>query len=170
MPQIHVAAAVNGHVRSQIRESSVPAIVVEKFEASSDAFDEFHVVQAGTDLSRMYRVTYQPKPGSTLIVEPGTYDIAARTKWWNVPPAGNVDVNEGTVAKINPNPVVGSIVVDPLTRKGFPEIKEIIVFDAGTSGRRLIRQRTEKPGAMLPIPACTMMCNAKLRAAENSFS
>jgi hypothetical protein len=45
--------------------------------------------------------------------------------------------------------------VDPLTRKGFPEIKEVIVFDAGKTGRRLIRQRTEKPGAILPIIAGT---------------
>jgi hypothetical protein len=67
--------------------------------------------------------------------------------------AGNVEIKDGTMARINPNPVLGSIVVDPLTRKEFPEIKEIVVFDAGTTGRRLIRQRTDKPGAMLPIPA-----------------
>jgi hypothetical protein len=59
------------------------------------------------------------------------------------------------MARINPNPILGSIVVDSLTLKGFPEIKEVIVFDAGTTGRRLIRQRTEKPGAMLPIPVGT---------------
>src|SRR5262249_19621553 len=68
---------------------------------------------------------------------------------------GNVDVKDGTMARINPNAILGSIVVDPLTRKGFPEIKEVILFDAGTTGRRLIRQRTEKPGAVLPIIAGT---------------
>src|SRR5438093_12127338 len=75
------------------------------------------------------------------------------------------------MARINPNTILGSIIVDPLTRQGFPEIKEVVVFDAGTTGRahvagttgrahvagtpRLIRQRTDKPGAMLPIPAGT---------------
>ena len=140
----------------KFEESAVPAIVVEKFEASPDAFDEFNVVQAGTDLSGMYSVKYQPKPGSTVVVEPGTYDIVASTKGGGTfLLAGNVEIKDGTMARINPNPVLGSIVVDPLTRKEFPEIKEVIVFDSGTTGRRLIRQRTDKPGAMLPIPAGT---------------
>ena len=140
----------------KFEKSAVPAIVVEKFEPSPDALDEFNVVQAGTDLSGMYPVKYQPKPGSTVVVEPGAYDIVARTKGGGTfLLAANIEVKEGTVARIDPNPILGSILVDPLTRKGFPEIKEIIVFDAGTSGRRLIRQRTEKPGAMLPIPAGT---------------
>jgi hypothetical protein len=140
----------------KFEKSSMPAIVVEKFEPSPDALDEFHIVQAGTDLGGMYRVKYQPKPGSTVIVEPGTYDIVAKTKGGGTfLVAGNVEVKDATTARINPNPVLGSIVVDPLTRKGFPEIKEIIVFEAGTTGRRLIRQRTEKAGAMLPIPAGT---------------
>jgi hypothetical protein len=140
----------------KFEKSAVPAIVVEKFEGSPDALDEFHVVQAGTDLNGMYRVKYQPKPGSTVVVEPGTYDIVARTKGGGTfLLAGNVEVKDGTMARINPNPVLGSIVVDPLTRKEFPEIKEVVVFDAGTTGRRPIRQRTDKPGAMLPIPAGT---------------
>ena len=140
----------------KFEKSSVPAIVVEKFESSPDALDEFHVVQAGTDLSGMYQVKYQPKPGSTVVVEPGAYDVVAKTKGGGTfLLAGNIEMKEGTMARINPNAVLGSIVVDPLTRKGFPEIKEVIVFDAGTNGRRLIRQRTEKPGAMLPIPAGT---------------
>jgi hypothetical protein len=140
----------------KFEKSSVPAIVVEKFEASPDALDEFHIVQAGTDLSGTYRVKYQPKPGSTVIVEPGTYDIVARTKGGGAfLVVGNVEIKDATTARINPNPVLGSIVVDPLTRREFPEIKEVVVFDAGTDGRRLIRQRTDKPGAMLPIPAGT---------------
>jgi len=140
----------------KFEKSSMPAIVVEKFEPSPDALDEFHVVQAGTDLGGMYRVKYQPKPGSTVLVEPGTYDIVAKTKGGGTfLLTGNIEVKEGTMARINPNPILGSIVVDPLTRKGFPEIKEIIVFEAGTTGRRLIRQRTKKPGEMLPIPAGT---------------
>jgi hypothetical protein len=140
----------------KIEKSAVPAIVVEKFEPSPDALDEFHVVPAGTDLSGMYQVKYQPKSGSTVVVEAGNYDIVARTKGGGTfLLAGNVEVKEGTMARINPNPVLGNIVVDPLTRKEFPEIKEIVVFESGTSGRRLIRQRTDKPGAMLPIPAGT---------------
>src|SRR5207249_2354061 len=102
----------------------------------------------------MYQVKYQPKPGSTVVVEPGTYDVVARTKGGGTYLlAGNVEVKDGTMARINPNTILGSIIVDPLTRKGFPEIKEVVVFDAGTP--RLIRQRTDKPAAMLPIPAGT---------------
>ena len=147
----HAATAMSA---VKFEKSSVPAIAVEKFEPSPDALDEFHVVQAGTDLSGMYQVKYQPKPGSTVVVEPGTYDIVAKTKGGGTfLLAGNIEVKDGTIAKINPNPILGSIVVDPLTRKGFPEIKEVIVFDAGKTGRRLIRQRTDMPGAILPIPA-----------------
>ena len=92
----------------KFEKSSVPAIVVEKFEPSPDALDEFHVVQAGTDLSGTYQVKYQPKPGSTVVVEPGTYDIVARTKGGGTfLLAGNIEVKDGTIAKINPNPVLG---------------------------------------------------------------
>ena len=147
----------------KFEKSSVPAIVVEKFDGPPDALDEFHVVKAGTNLRGMYQVKYQPKPGSTVVVEPGTYDVVARTKGGGTYLlAGNVEVKDGTMARINPNPVLGSIIVEPLTRQGFPEIKEVVVFDAGTTGRahvagtpRLIRQRTDKPAAMLPIPAGT---------------
>jgi len=140
----------------KFEKSAVPAIVVEKFESSPDAFDQFNIVQAGTDLSGTYRVKYQPKPGSPVVVEPGNYDIVATTKGGGTfLLAGNVEVKEGTTARINPNPVLGGNIVDPLTRKEFPEIKELVVFESGTSGRRLIRQRTGKPGATLPIPAGT---------------
>lgn len=157
-PSVKGASVPPATVTSVVKfeKSSVPAIVVEKFEASPDALDEFHIVQAGTDLSGTYRVKYQPKPGSTVIVEAGTYDIVARTKGGGAfLVAENVEVKDATTARINPNPVLGSIVVDPLTRKEFPEIKEVVVFDAGMTGRRLIRQRTDKPGAMLPILAGT---------------
>jgi hypothetical protein len=138
----------------KFEKSAMPAIVVEKFDGPPDALEEFHLVEGGTDLSGTYRVKYQPKPDNALVVEPGTYDVLAKTSGGGTfLLLGNVEVKEGTMARINPNAILGSIVVDPLTRKGFPEIKEIIVFDAGTTGRRLIRQRTEKPGAILPIIA-----------------
>ncbi len=140
----------------KFEKSSVPAIVVEKLSGPANALDEFHIVEGGTDLGGTYRVKYQPKPDSTLIVEPGTYDVVARTSGGGTfLLLGNVEVKDGTIARINPNAILGSIVVDPLTRKRFPEIKEVIVFDAGTTGRRLIRQRTEKPGVVLPIIAGT---------------
>jgi hypothetical protein len=140
----------------KFEKSSVPTIVVEKFDGPPDALNEFHIVKGGTDLSGTYRVKYQPKPDSTLVVEPGTYDVVAKTSGGGTfLLLGNVEVKDGTMARINPNAILGSIVVDPLTRKGFPEIKEVIIFDAGKTGRRLIRQRTEKPGAMLPIIAGT---------------
>ena len=147
----HAATATSA---VKFEKSSVPAIVIEKYDGPPDALDEFHIVEAGTDLSGTYRVKYQAKQGNTLVVEQGTYDLVARTSGGGTfLLARNVEVKDGTMARINPNTVLGSIVVDPLTRKGFPEIKEVIIFDAGTTGRRLIRQRTEKPGAMLPIIA-----------------
>ena len=140
----------------KFEESSMPAIVVEKFDGPPDALDEFQIVEGGVDLGGTYQVKYQPKPDSTLVVEPGTYDVVATTKGGGTfRLLENVEVKDGTVARINPNAILGSIVVDPLTRKGFPEIKEVIVVDAGTTGHRLIRQRTEKTGAMLPITAGT---------------
>jgi len=140
----------------KFEKSSMPAIVVEKFDGPPDALDEFHIVKGGTDLAGTYQIKYQPKPDTALVVEPGTYDVLAKTSGGGTfLLLGNVEVKDGTMARINPNAVLGSIVVDPLTRKGFPEIKEIIVFDAGKTGRRLIRQRTKKPGAILPIIAGT---------------
>ena len=141
----------------KFEKGSVPAIVVEKFEPSPDAFD-VHVVQAGTNRSQ-----YQPKPGSTVIVEPGTYDIMAETKGGGTfLLAKNVEVKDGTMARINPNPVLGSIIVDPLTRKGFPKIREVIIFDSRATGGRLIRQRTDKLGTILPIPAGTYDVECKM--------
>ena len=140
----------------KFEKSSVPAITVEKFDGPPDALDEFHLVEGGTDLGGTYRIKYQPKPNTALVVEPGTYDVVAKTNGGGTfLLLGNVEVKDGTAVRINPNAILGSIVVDPLTRKGFPEIKEVIVFDAGKTGRRLIRQRTEKPGAILPIIAGT---------------
>ena len=140
----------------KFEKSSMPAIAVEKFDGPPDTLDEFHLVEGGTDLGGTYRIKYQPKPDTALVVEPGIYDVVAKTSGGGTfLLIGKVEVKDGTAARINPNAILGSIVVDPLTRKGFPEIKEVIVFDAGTTGRRLIRQRTQKPGAMLPIPAGT---------------
>jgi hypothetical protein len=140
----------------KFEKSSVPAITVEKFDGPPDALDEFHIVEGGTDLGGTYQIKYQPKPDTALVVEPGTYDVMAKTNGGGTfLLLENLEVKEGTMARINPNAILGSIVVDPLTRKGFPEIKEVIVFDAGKTGRRLIRQRTEKPGAILPIIAGT---------------
>jgi len=160
----HPSTATSG---LKFEKSTVPAIVLEKFDGPPDA--EFHIVEGGTDLGGIYRVKYQPKPDSTLVVEPGTYDVVARTSGGGTfLLLRNVEVKDGTMARINPNAILGSIVVDPLTRRGFPEIKEVIVFDAGTTGRRLIRQRTEKPGAVLPIIAGTY--DVECKTADGSGS
>ena len=60
-------------------------------------------------------------------------------------------MKDGQRARINPNPLLGSILVEPLTRQGFPAIKEVLVFEAGTKGSRLVFQRTDKLGVTLPI-------------------
>lgn len=51
----------------KFEKSAVPAIAVEKFESSPDAFDQFNIVQAGTDLSGTYRVKYQPNRVAPLL-------------------------------------------------------------------------------------------------------
>ena len=37
--------------------------------------------------------------------------------------ARSIDVKDGNVYGFNPNPMLGSILVEPLTRRGFPAIK-----------------------------------------------
>ena len=95
---------------------------------------------------------YKPRLGSPVIVEPGKYDVVFRAAGGGAfVLTRNVEVKEGTRVRINPNALLSNIVVEPLTRKGFPEIKELTVFEAGTTGYRLILQRTDRLGVALPI-------------------
>ena len=87
-----------------------------------------------------------------MIVEPKTYDVLVKTSGGGVfLLAANVNVKESTLVRINPNALVGAIEVRPLTRKGFPELKEIVFVDRATGNSRLIRQSTAALGVTLPI-------------------
>ncbi len=133
-------------------KSPVPAILIERLEGHGDALKAIHVVEGGTKLGGNYSVKYSLTPDSPTLVDPGTYDVLFKTTGGGTfVVARGIEVKDGKRARINPNPMLGSILVEPLTRKGFPAIKELFVFEAGTKGFRLIFQRTDRLGVSLPI-------------------
>jgi len=137
---------------TMMEASSVPAITIENLTSDPAALSEMHVVASGSASSSFYSIKYQPKPGSTVLVEPGKYDVLVKTGGGGLfVLAKDIDVKEGTIAKINPNEILGSLTVDPLTRKGFSEIKELFVVEPGSGASRPIRQWTDKLGVSMPI-------------------
>jgi hypothetical protein len=60
-------------------------------------------------------------------------------------------VREGTLTHINPNPLVGGIAVEPVSKKGFPLIKKLQFIDRSSGDKRLLAQQTDKLGVTLPI-------------------
>lgn len=146
----------------KVESSSLPTIVIEPLTAAPAALKEMHIVESGTKLGSTYRVKYSVEPGSSTIVEPGKYDVFFKS-------SGNgtfvlttdLEVKEGTQVRINPAALVGYLQVEPLTRQGFPAIKEVTVFQAGTTGYRLIFQRSENPGELMPITPGTYDIAAK---------
>jgi hypothetical protein len=131
---------------------SVAALVVEPPSKNGEALQQIHVVNSGAGSGGgSYSIKYQPTPGSTVLVEPGKYDVLVKTGGGGLfTLAKDVVIKEQTTARINPNAVLGTLIIEPLNRKEFPQIKELFVVDTG-SGRRLIRQWTDKLGAALPI-------------------
>ena len=135
-----------------VEKSPVPAILIERLEGPRDALKEIHVVEGGTKLGGMYTVRYSLTPDSPTLVDPGTYDVLFKTAGGGTfVLARSIDVKDGQRVRINPNPLLGSILVEPLTRRGFPAIKGLLVFEAGTTGSRLVFQQTETLGVPLPI-------------------
>ena len=66
-------------------------------------------------------IRYQPEQGTPVLVEPKAYDLVVRTAGGGLfLLAANVNVKEGTLARINPNALAGGVEVRPLTRKGCP--------------------------------------------------
>ena len=148
--------------------SAVPAIQVDAFDAGFAKVEGIHVVDTGAGTGGgSYSIRYQPEPGTPVIVEPKTYDVLVKTSGGGVfLLAANVNVKESTLVRINPNALVGAVEVRPLTRKGFPELKEIVFVDRATGNRRLIRQSTAALGVTLPIAAADAVEEAQLRAAD----
>ena len=146
-----VTFASGAGVRTE--NSAAPAIQVDAFDAGFAKVEDIHVVDAGAGSGGgSYSIRYQPEPGTPVLVEPKTYDVLVKTSGGGVfLLAANVNVKEGTLARVNPNALVGAIEVRPLTRKGFPELKEIVFVDRATGNSRLIRQSTATLGVTLPI-------------------
>jgi hypothetical protein len=146
----------------KVESSSLPTIVLDPLTAAPAALKEVHIVESGTKLGSSYRVKYSVEPGNPTIVEPGKYDVVFKsTGGGTFVLAANVEVKEGTQVRVNPAALVGYLQVEPLTHPGFPAIKEVTVFQAGTSGYRLIFQRSENAGELMPIAPGTYDVAAK---------
>jgi tetratricopeptide (TPR) repeat protein len=131
--------------------SSLPAMLIDPLATNPEDVKEIHVVKAGTSLDR-YHVQYSLKPGTPTLVDPANYDIIFKSAGGgNFILAKGVVVKEGQRARINPNILLGTLMIEPSTRKGFPAIKEVQVFQSGTTGYRLIFQQSDKLGVPLPI-------------------
>jgi len=86
-------------------------------------------------------------------MEHGAYDVLMKVSSFGAGfvLASNVVVREGTLIHINPNPLVGGIGVEPVSKKGFPLIKNLQFIDRSSGDKRLLAQETEKLGVTLPI-------------------
>jgi len=133
--------------------SAVPAMTIDALSAPYESLDEIHVIAHGTPVSGSYQVKYQPQPGTTVVMEPGAYDVLMKVSSSGAGfiLASNVVVREGTLTHINPNPLVGGIAVEPVAKKGFPLIKTLQFGDRSSGDKRLLAQETDKLGVTLPI-------------------
>lgn len=136
-----------------VEPSSVTAILIDRFEISPEGVKEIQVVKKGGATGRYYYdVEYRLKPENATIVAPGAYDIVIEsTGGGTFHLINGLEVKESQVVRINPNILLGAIMVEPLTRKGYPVIKEIKVLETGTTGKRDIHQQATKLGVPLPI-------------------
>jgi hypothetical protein len=131
--------------------SAVPAMTIDALSAPYEALGEIHVIAHGTPVSGSYQVKYRPQPGTTVVMEPGAYDVLMNSHGAGFVLASNVVVREGTLTHINPNPLVGGIGVEPVSKKGFPLIKNLQFIDRSSGDERLLAQQTDKLGVTLPI-------------------
>ena len=132
--------------------SAVPAMTIDPVSAPYEAPDRIDIVAHGTSLHGRYEIKYQPKPGVTVVAEPGAYDVLMNAGEAVFLVASNVVVREGTLTRINPNALVGGIAIEPVRKPGFPAIKKLVFLDRASGEReRLITQQTEKLGVTLPI-------------------
>jgi hypothetical protein len=133
--------------------SAVPAMTIDAVSAPYEAPGEIHVIAHGTPVNTSYQVKYRPEPGTTVVMEPGAYDVLMKVSSYGAGfvLASNVVVREGTLTHINPNPLVGGIAVEPVSKKGFPLIKKLEFIDRSSGDKRLLAQQTDKLGVTLPI-------------------
>jgi hypothetical protein len=128
-------------------------MTIEALSTPYESPGEIHVIAHGTPLSGSYQVKYRPEPGTTVVMEPGAYDVLMKASSYGAGflLASNVVVREGTLTHINPNPLVGGIAVEPVSKKGFPLIKNLQFIDRSSGDKRLLAQQTDKLGVTLPI-------------------
>jgi len=126
-------------------------MTIDALSAPYESAVEIHVVAHGTPMGGSYQVKYKPQPGTTVVMEPGAYDVLMNNRGAAFVLASNVVVREGTLTHINPNPLVGGIGVEPVSKKGFPLIKSLQFIDRSSGDKRLIAQQTDKLGVTLPI-------------------
>ena len=137
----------------RIESSVVPAMIIAPLSAPYEAPGEIHVIAHGTPVSGSYQVRYRPEPGTTVVMEPGAYDILMKASSYGAGflLASNVVVREGTLTHVNPNALVGGVAIEPISNKGFPLIKKLEFVDRASGDKRLLAQQTEKLGITLPI-------------------
>ncbi len=131
--------------------SAVPAMIIDALSAPYQAPDQIHVIEHRTEVGGSYQVKYQPQPGATVVMDPGAYDVLMKVGSAGFVLASNVVVREGTLTHINPNLLVGGIGVEPVTKRGFPLIKNLQFVDRSSGDKRLLAQQTDKLGITLPI-------------------
>jgi hypothetical protein len=146
------APSVSGpSVRTE--SSSVPAMVIEPFVPPYVGPSEIHVVAHGTPVSGSYQIKYKPEAGTTVVMEPGAYDLLFKVSSYGAGFvfASNVAVRESTLTRINPNGLVGGIAIEAVSKKGFPLLKNVQFIDRATGDKRLLAQQTDKMGVTLPL-------------------
>jgi hypothetical protein len=133
--------------------SAVPAMTIGAVSAPYETPSEIHVIAHGTPVSGSYQVKYRPEPGATVVMDPGAYDVLMKVGSCGAGfvLASNVVVREGTLTHIDPNALVGGIAVEPVSKKGFPLIKNLEFVDRSSGDKRLLAQQTDKLGVTLPI-------------------
>ena len=133
--------------------SAVPAMVIDPLGAPYVPPSEIHVIAAGTPIGSSYQIKYKPEPGTTVVTEPGAYDVLFKASSYGAGfiLASNVAVREGTLTRINPNALVGGLAVEAVSKKGFPLFKNIEFIDRSTGDKRLLAQQTDKLGVTLPL-------------------
>lgn len=136
----------------KVEPASVASINIDRIQISPEGVKEIQVVKSGEFPSRLYEVEHHIKPESLVIVNPGTYDIVIQSaEDGKFALAKGVQVKQAELVRINPNILLGAILVEPPTRKGYPAISKIQVLKAGTKGEGWILQQASKLDAPLPI-------------------
>jgi hypothetical protein len=131
--------------------SSIPTMLLEPLDAKAGGMKEIQVVKPGA-LARYYQIEYTLKPGVPVIVNPGKYDLIFK-------PAGDgnfiiqkdLGIASGQLVRINPNLLLGTLLIEPIERKDLPAVKQVQLFQTGEADERLIYQQADKLGVPMAI-------------------